>query len=108
MAKSATPTSALACLRRASWRCAMVGGCSGVRVGCAAELKRQRNRGHVQEQAEESSPANKRPESMAPLRRTLSRRKKVELVDTLLELAQADRGVLRQLTARFDPLPTTW
>src|SRR5262249_11862073 len=45
---------------------------------------------------------SKRPESMAQLRRVLSRRKKAELVDTLLELAQADRGVLRQLTARFD------
>src|SRR5262249_41717433 len=49
-----------------------------------------------------AAPANKRPESMAPLRRALSRRKKGELVDALLELAQADRGVLRQLTARFD------
>jgi light-regulated signal transduction histidine kinase (bacteriophytochrome) len=39
---------------------------------------------------------------MAPLRRALCRRRKAELVDTLLELAQADRGVLRQLTARFD------
>ena len=48
------------------------------------------------------APTSKRPESMAPLRRALSRRKKAELVDTLLELAQADRGVLRQLTARFD------
>src|SRR5262245_3485028 len=49
-----------------------------------------------------AAPASKRPESMAPLRRALSRRKKAELVDTLLELAEADRGVLRQLTARFD------
>ena len=48
------------------------------------------------------APAGKRPESMAPLRQALSRRKKAELVDTLLGLAQADRGVLRQLTARFD------
>ena len=48
-----------------------------------------------------AGPTTKRPESMAPLRRALSRRKKAELVDTLLELAQADRGVLRQLTARF-------
>jgi hypothetical protein len=48
------------------------------------------------------APISKRPESMAELRRALSRRKKAELVDTLLELAQADRGVLRQLTARFD------
>jgi hypothetical protein len=49
-----------------------------------------------------AAPASKRPESMAQLRRALSKRKKAELVDTLLELAQADRGVLRQLTARFD------
>src|SRR5215470_3601610 len=48
------------------------------------------------------APASKRPESLAPLRRALSRRKKAELVDTLLELAQADRGVLRQLSARLD------
>jgi hypothetical protein len=48
------------------------------------------------------APTSKRPESMAQLRRALSRRKKAELVATLLELAQADRGVLRQLTARFD------
>jgi uncharacterized Zn finger protein len=39
---------------------------------------------------------------MAELRQALSRRKKAALVDALLELAQADRGVLRQLTARFD------
>ncbi len=39
---------------------------------------------------------------MGPLRRALARRKKAELVDTLLELAQANRGVLRHLTARLD------
>jgi hypothetical protein len=48
------------------------------------------------------APASKRPESMGPLRRALSRRKKAELVDTLLELAQANRGVHRHLSARFD------
>jgi len=47
-------------------------------------------------------PARKRPESTAALRQALARRKKAELVAALLELAQADRGVLRQLTARFD------
>jgi hypothetical protein len=36
----------------------------------------------------------------------LTRRKKVELVDVLMKLAEADRGVLRQLTARFDVAPT--
>ena len=49
-----------------------------------------------------TAPARKRPESTAGLRQALSRRRKEELVDALLELAQADRGVLRQLTARFD------
>src|SRR5262249_48273444 len=47
--------------------------------------------------SKKAGPTSKRPESMAPLRRALSRQKKAELVDTLLELAQADRGVLRQL-----------
>jgi hypothetical protein len=55
-----------------------------------------------QRKPKQAAPVSKRPESMAPLRRALSGRKKAELVDTLLELAQADRGVLRQLTARFD------
>src|SRR5262245_65693143 len=55
-----------------------------------------------QRKPKKAPPASKRPESMAQLRRALSRRKKAELVDALLELAQADRGVLRQLTARFD------
>jgi hypothetical protein len=55
-----------------------------------------------QRKPKKAAPASKRPESMAQLRRALSRRRKAELVDTLLELAQADRGVLRQLTARFD------
>jgi hypothetical protein len=39
---------------------------------------------------------------MTELRRALTRRKKSELVDALIDLAQADRGVLRQLNARFD------
>jgi uncharacterized Zn finger protein len=55
-----------------------------------------------QRKPKKAAPASKRPESMAPLRRALSRRRKAELVDTLLELAQADRGVLRRLAARFD------
>ena len=44
----------------------------------------------------------KRPESPAALRSAMVRRTKAELVEVLLELALADRGVLRQLTARFD------
>jgi hypothetical protein len=49
-----------------------------------------------------AAPTRKGPESAAQLRQALWRRKKAELVDVLLELAQADRSVLRQLTARFD------
>jgi hypothetical protein len=52
-----------------------------------------------------AAPARKQPESTAELCQALSRRKKAELVDVLLELAQDDRGVLRQLTARFDVAP---
>ena len=48
------------------------------------------------------TPAQERPDSATELRRALTKRKKSELVDALIELAQADRGVLRQLTARFD------
>jgi hypothetical protein len=38
----------------------------------------------------------------AGLRKALNARSKPELVNVLLELAQEDRGILRQLTARFD------
>jgi hypothetical protein len=48
-----------------------------------------------------SAPA-KRSETGSELRQALTRRKKAELVDVLLELARADRGILRQLNARFD------
>ena len=51
-------------------------------------------------------PAPEQPGSSSELRRILTRKKKSELVDVLMELAQADRGVLRQLTARFD-VPAT-
>jgi len=47
-------------------------------------------------------PLRKQPGSTAELRQALTRRKKAELVDVLMELAQGDRGVLRKLTARFD------
>jgi hypothetical protein len=45
--------------------------------------------------------ARKRPAPTDELRRALTRRTKSDLVDVLMDLAQADRGVLRQLTARF-------
>jgi hypothetical protein len=51
-------------------------------------------------------PSRKQPGPTAELRQALTRRKKAELVDVLLELAQADRGILRQLTARFDVATT--
>jgi uncharacterized Zn finger protein len=40
------------------------------------------------------------------LRQALTRRKKAELVAVLVELAEADRGILRQLTARFEVATT--
>lgn len=52
------------------------------------------------------APARKQPGSSTELRRALTKRKKSELVDVLMELAHADRGVLRQLTARFDVATT--
>jgi hypothetical protein len=53
-------------------------------------------------QSKKAAPARKQPASTTELRTALARRTKAELVDVLLELAQADRGVLRHLTARFD------
>src|SRR5438093_12629250 len=47
-------------------------------------------------------PAGKRPDAGAELRKALTSRKKDELVSALMDLAQEDRGVLRQLIARFD------
>jgi len=49
-----------------------------------------------------SVPLRKQPEPAAELRAALTRQKKASLVDVLVELAQSDRGVLRELTARFD------
>jgi hypothetical protein len=48
-----------------------------------------------------SAPA-KQSENGAELRQALTRRKKEELVEVLLELAREDRGILRRLNARFD------
>jgi hypothetical protein len=47
-------------------------------------------------------PASRLPESVTPLRNAFMKRTKAELVEVLLELANADRGVLRRLTAQFD------
>jgi hypothetical protein len=44
----------------------------------------------------------KPPEMTRALRKALSGQTKAKLVDLVVELAEADRGVMRQLTARFD------
>ena len=49
----------------------------------------------------------KPPGPAAELRRALARRKKAELVDVLMELAESDRAVLRRLTARLGVAATT-
>lgn len=57
-------------------------------------------------QPRKAAPARKQPESLAALRQALCRRKKAELVEVLLELAQTDRGVLRHLMARWEVAAT--
>jgi len=52
--------------------------------------------------SKKAASTGKRTDATAELRKALTSRRKAELVSALLELAQADRGVLRQLTARFD------
>ena len=51
-------------------------------------------------------PSRKPSGPAAALRQALARRNKAELVDALVELAEADRGILRQLAARFDVATT--
>lgn len=46
--------------------------------------------------------ATKRADSAAGLRKALAGQTKAELVDLLLDIARENRGILRQLTARFD------
>jgi hypothetical protein len=49
-----------------------------------------------------TDPARNHSETSTELHRALTKRKKSELVNVLIELAEADRGVLRQLTNRFE------
>ena len=56
--------------------------------------------------AKKPAQAQEQPGPSAELHRALNKRKKSELVDVLIDLAQADRGALRQLTARFDVVTT--
>jgi hypothetical protein len=48
------------------------------------------------------SSSRKPADTTAGLRKALNSRSKADLVSVLLELAQDDRGILRQLAARFD------
>ncbi len=52
-------------------------------------------------------PSRQRPVPASALQQALTRRKKAELVAVLVELAEADRGILRQLTARFEVATTS-
>src|ERR1700677_4464816 len=52
-----------------------------------------------------TAPVVKSPDLSAALRQALSKRTKAELVDVVLDLAQDDRGILRQLAAQFDVTP---
>jgi hypothetical protein len=55
-----------------------------------------------QRKPKKPTPTRNQAESTSELRQALSKRTKAELVDALLELAQADRRVRRHLVARFD------
>ncbi|MEX0641440.1 MAG: hypothetical protein WD468_02000 [Pirellulales bacterium] len=55
----------------------------------------------------QAASARTRADSAAGLRKALARRTKAELVDLLLDLARENRGILRQLTARFDVAAAT-
>jgi uncharacterized Zn finger protein len=54
------------------------------------------------QKSKKATSPRKPADTTAGLRKALNARTKPELVNALLELARADRGVLRQLTARFD------
>src|SRR5262249_23454290 len=53
-------------------------------------------------QSRQPAPARQRPQPTDALRQALARQRKVDLVNLLLELAQANRRILRQLTAHLD------
>ncbi len=48
------------------------------------------------------SPIKKREQDRSHLRQGLTRQKKADLIEVLLDLAQSNRGIFRQLTAHFD------
>lgn len=56
-----------------------------------------------QHKSKPAAPAEKKPtDPAAELHKALGKRRKGELVDVLMELARADRGILRRLTTRFE------
>lgn len=57
--------------------------------------------------SKKATPNRKKSDDAPDLRKALTSRRKEELVSALLELAKADRRVLRQLTARFDVVTAT-
>jgi len=58
--------------------------------------------------SKKAAPPRKPADTTAGLRKALNSRSKADLVSVLLELAQEDRGIFRQLTTRFGvaPAPT--
>jgi hypothetical protein len=57
-------------------------------------------------QPQPAASAGKRADPAAGLRPALAQRTKAELIDLLLDLARANQGILRQLTARYNVAAT--
>jgi hypothetical protein len=79
------------------------------KAGARAEhCQRNENRSNIEikimskRKLKKASSPRKPADTTAGLRQALNARSKADLVSVLLELAREDRGVLRQLTARFD------
>jgi hypothetical protein len=78
---------------------------SRVKGGIARDMRidqTSRTKIMAKHKLKKASSSRKPADTTAGLRKALNARRKADLVDVLMELAQDDRGVLRQLTARFD------
>src|SRR5437660_7365973 len=64
-----------------------------------------RNNTMPKRKPQKATSTGKLADTTAGLRKALTARSKADLVSVLLELAQDDRGILRQLTARFNVAP---
>src|SRR3954452_18724462 len=73
----------------------------------AGTIEREQAMPTPRRKPERGTPIPEQPGPMTDLRQALTRRTKSELVDVLIELAEADRGVLRQIRARFDVSATS-